>query len=121
MVLKKGNGYQGLQVVMGVMSGAEAWAAAVAQAAREGDWIAQERVVAPTVELPFLIDGRIVFAEVDQMSSPYLFGDALGGVICRNSIPGGSKVLAVQGGANLGTGLSTAFVTDPPRTDPRRS
>ncbi|OQW51902.1 MAG: hypothetical protein A4S09_09550 [Proteobacteria bacterium SG_bin7] len=105
-VLKKGIGWQGRQVVMGANSSVDDWKGAIANALRDGDWILQKVIEAPLVEMPFLVDGEIKFGEVYQISAPFMFAGKLGGFSCRNSVPGGSKLLAMQGGQ---TGRTTVY------------
>lgn len=105
-VLKKGIGWQGRLVVMGTMFSQEDWTKHLKQAVTDGDWVVQHVINAPTLELPFLVENEIIYEKVHQICAPFMFGGRLGGFSCRNSVPGGSRLLAMHGGQ---TGRTTVY------------
>jgi hypothetical protein len=109
-VLKKGNGWGGHSVVMGNDTDAASWSQQVGRAMTDGDWIAQEIVACPETQVPFCVNGEIVFSPTLQMASPLWIGSRVGGFLCRTSLPGGARVLATRKSANATAGATTAFI-----------
>ncbi|MFC3898201.1 hypothetical protein ACFOWZ_42615 [Lentzea rhizosphaerae] len=99
LVLKRGIGSNGRQVVIGREVDAAAWRAAVEAAAEAEDSVVQRFVPAQTCRLAVVSDAMDVpeVAEVAPVLSPLLFGRRPGGVYARFFANGATGIISVVG------------------------
>ncbi|MFF0144085.1 hypothetical protein ATK36_4276 [Amycolatopsis sulphurea] len=101
LVLKRGIGSNGLQVLIGVETDPTTWREAVEKAAAAGDSVVQRFVPAQHCHLPVLGDAMAgpEVAKVAPVLSPFLFGRRPGGVYARFFADGAAGIISVCGHA----------------------
>jgi hypothetical protein len=123
LVLKPNDEYGGKGVMLGWITSPDAWAAAIATAASDGDdgaapLIVQERRQARTVRLPtFDSEGRIVFEDVYYDLCPFLFAGRAEGAMVRVSATPVCNVSAGAGIAGLMVAGALPALAAGPETD----
>ena len=104
LVLKKGWSQSGDGVVVGRFRTPDEWEQAIARAAREGDWVVQERLE----PVPYCFhDARAGAVPHEVVWGLFVFGEHFGGVHLTMLPTGhGSGVVNPNQGAALGAGLA---------------
>lgn len=99
LVLKRGIGLQGQQVILGKDVSSEEWRSLVERAAAAGDCIVQEYVPAQSCPLSVVDDDAEQPREVDvaPVLSPFLFGGRPGGLWARFFTTGAAGIVSMEG------------------------
>jgi hypothetical protein len=83
-VIKHANAYSSAAVFIGEDTPPEKWAEVVEESLR-GDWIVQELIALPKIELEYWEEGRLHTAECIFNVNPYIYDGKLGGFLNRAS------------------------------------
>lgn len=99
LVLKRGIGSNGRQVLIGHETDPATWCEAVEKAAAAGDSIVQRFVPAQSCHLPVISDDMAgpEVARVVPVLSPFLFGRRPGGIYARFFADGSAGIISVVG------------------------
>jgi hypothetical protein len=99
LVLKRGIGMKGLQVVMGRDCSPNRWSDHVHQAIRTGDSVVQDYVEPGRcrLDISWSEDGRVQSEQVAPVLSPFLFGGYRGGLWARFFATGQTGVISREG------------------------
>jgi hypothetical protein len=84
LVIKHANAYSSAAVFIGEDAEPERWREIVEQSF-EGDWIVQEKIDLPEIELEYWEDGRLHGSKCIYNVNPYIYDGKLGGFLNRAS------------------------------------
>ena len=112
-VLKPNDEYGGTGVTLGWETDPSAWDAALARAAADGGWVAQERIAIRRERFPICEANAVTERDMLVDLAPYLFRGRLAGFLTRLSATSLANVTS-------GGGQVPAFVAAPRDTDHRR-
>jgi uncharacterized circularly permuted ATP-grasp superfamily protein len=105
-VVKPNDEYGGTGVVLGWEATEREWDAALDRAAREGTWVAQERIAVRREPFPICAGGGVEMRDMLVDFAPYVFRGALAGFLTRLSATGLANVTS-------GGGQVPAFLVSP--------
>jgi hypothetical protein len=84
VVIKHANAYSSAAVFIGEDAGEAEWREIV-EKSMEGDWIVQELIDLPTIDIEYWEDGRLHTIECIYNVNPYIYDGRLGGFLNRAS------------------------------------
>ena len=84
LVIKHANAYSSSAVFLGEDLSVERWREVV-ETSLEGDWIVQEKVELPEIDIEYWEDDRLKRSRCIYNVSPYIYGGRLGGFLARAS------------------------------------
>ena len=84
LVIKHANAYSSSAVFIGEDLSIERWREVV-ETSLEGDWIVQEKVELPEIDIEYWEDDQLKRSRCIYNVSPYIYGGQLGGFLARAS------------------------------------